>query len=126
MKTEKLFEKYGRRVKLTINRDGVHNEYSYKAFVQPLRYKNKLYLRGKFTEIGKNKQDYYLYIGPPKYDISSVDAIADHLSFDGTEYLVYRTEKHNASGEDVYIWAIIRPVSDDSEDFSQEGGEAVG
>lgn len=117
MKTKKIFEKYGQRAVLSIGGITVKNQ-NFKAFIQPLRYKNKLYLRGKFTEIGKNREDYYLYMGPPDVDISSVDGIKTHLYIDEKEYLVYRTERHTVMSQTVYFWAIIRPVVADYENDS--------
>lgn len=126
MKTEKLFERYGTAATVRIIGE-VSQTYNFKAFVQPLRYKNKLYLRGKYTEIGKNKEDYYLYIGPPDIDISQVDGEFVTLSIDEVPYLVYRTEKHNISGENAYNWAIIRPiVTDDEADEDDEDEEDYG
>ena len=127
MKTEKLFERYGREAKLTVIAEQTQVT-EFKAFVQPLRYKNKLYLRGKYTEIGKNKEDYYLYIGPPEIDISSVDGVFTLLSIGDTGYLVYRSEKHNVGGKDIYIWAIIRPIVEDNEEVTEDdyGGGGVG
>lgn len=128
MKTEKLFERYGKSAVYTVI--GQQRQITeFKAFVQPLRYKNKLYLRGKYTEIGKNKEDYYLYIGPPQIDVSAVDGIFTLLEIDGTGYLVYRTEKHSIGEKDIYIWAIIRPIVEDNEtddDLPSSGGGAVG
>lgn len=127
MKTKRIFEKYGLDAVLSVISETVEN-HKFKAFVQPLRYKNKLYLRGKFTEIGKNKEDYYLYIGPPDIDISGVDGFKKRLYIDCEEYLVYRTEKHTSTGKVVYNWAIIRPVTPDSEDDNTPpgSGEAAG
>lgn len=128
MKTKKFFERYGKSAVYTVI--GQQRQITeFKAFIQPLRYKNKLYLRGKYTEIGKNKEDYYLYIGPPEVDVSAVDGIFTLLEIDGTGYLVYRTEKHSIGEKDIYIWAIIRPIVEDSEtddELLSSGGGAVG
>lgn len=121
MRTEIFFEKYGRSTKL-ITEKNVTTVLEYKSFLQPLRYKNKLYLRGKYTEIGKNGEDYYLYIGPAEYDISAVDAFNVRLVIGETDYVVYRTEKHYIGDEVIYIWAIVRPVIADTGDGSDEGG----
>ena len=127
MKTEKLFEKYGQKAKLKIIGEE-STIYNFKAFIQPLRYKNKLYLRGKYTEIGKNREDYYLYIGPPDIDISGVDGVFTILYIGEESYLVYRAEKHNVGGKDIYVWAIIRPVTlgEDNDEGNEAGGGAVG
>ncbi|MGN0443277.1 MAG: hypothetical protein ACI4F5_01515 [Acutalibacteraceae bacterium] len=127
MNTKRLFEKYGQKATLSVGGETVKN-YDFRAFVQPLRYKNKLYLRGKFTEIGKNRQDYYLYIGPPDIDISEVDGSKTRLYIGQEEYLAYRTEKHKLADDTVYFWAIIRPVTPETEENTDtdDETEAVG
>lgn len=122
MKTEKFFEKYGQKAILSVGGETVKS-YDFKAFVQPLRYKNKLYLRGKFTEIGKNREDYYLYIGPPDIDISEADGFRTRLYIGQEEYLVYRTEKHKVADDTVYLWAIIRPVISETEEDTDNDDE---
>lgn len=42
-----------------------------RAFISPLRYKNKMYLYGVNTEIGYNSQGHYLYIGHPTPDLTA-------------------------------------------------------
>lgn len=80
------------------------------AVVEPLRYKNKIYLRGTYTEIGRNHQDFYLYIGPPDVDISDTDSITKVLIINGVSYVVDRAENHAMGNKNIYMWAIIRPV----------------
>ena len=62
------FEKFGSSVRLT---DGA-GWYSpvYKAFLQPLRYKNKMYLEGTYTPIGRDNTGLYLYLVKNGVDIS--------------------------------------------------------
>lgn len=110
MNTGKIFEKYGLEANLYDYSGDALVSYDFKAFVQALRYKNKVYLRGTYTELGKNQQDYYLYIGPADVDVSNVDGAVRVLNINGTEYLVDRTEQHHIGNENVYTWAIIRPV----------------
>ena len=126
MNISKKFNSYGQSAALEYPSDNVTKHF--RAFVQALRYKNKLYLRGKFTEIGKNPQDYYLYLGPPQIDVSSVDGINIKLKINDTYYIVYRSEKHYIKDECVYIWAIIRPVTvvDNEDSEENPGGGAVG
>ncbi|MDR1464916.1 MAG: hypothetical protein LBJ11_06425, partial [Oscillospiraceae bacterium] len=44
----------------------------YGAFLQPLRYKNKMYLGGVNTRIGFNREGYYLYLGPAGHDLTKL------------------------------------------------------
>ena len=88
MKIEKLLNTYGRTVEL--NEGDFSKEY--KAFIQPLRYKNKMYLDGIYTQIGFNSQGHYLYIGPPDPDLTLAEDNA-FLFADGIKYQSYRAER---------------------------------
>ncbi len=111
MTAKYLIEKYGQDARLIDNQTGQFVDY--KAMVQPLRYKNKLYLRGTFTELGRNQQDYYLYMGPGDIDISDVDSGAKTLLVGGVSYVVDRMEKHYLANWLIYHWAIIHPTVTD-------------
>lgn len=106
MTAEKLLKKYGREVKLC---DQSGTKQSCKAMIEPLRYKNKMYLDGIYTEIGFNSQGHYLYIGPPQMDLT-LAADSEFLTADGTSYQIDRAEKVYNKGEVFYIWAIIRTI----------------
>lgn len=60
----------------------------FRAAIQPLRYKNKMYLGGVYTEIGKAKYDYFLYIGPPDHDISRLSADSRIIDSSGRGFTV--------------------------------------
>ena len=62
-KLQALIERYGRSVSLSME-DGWHSP-QFRALIQPLRYKNKMYLEGVHTPIGIHDPGYYLYIGLP-------------------------------------------------------------
>ncbi len=104
--TEKNIDLYGSRVTLRIN----DNEYKTSAFIQPLRYKNKMYVDGYFLPQGYVDGGHFLYIGKvtPKF----TNPLEDNLiTLDKTkeEYIVKRVETFRVCDEDVYIWAIITP-----------------
>ncbi len=105
MTAEPIFKKHGRNVTLT---DGDKKE-SFKALIQPLRYKNKMYLDGVYTEIGFNSQGHYLYIGPPAPDLTVVGETAT-IDSEGVSYRIDRAERVYNAGEVFYIWAIIRTI----------------
>ena len=105
MRVDSIFLKYGREVTLT---DGSKTE-SGKALIQPLRYKNKMYLDGVYTEIGFNSQGRYLYIGPPVPDLTLASDSAKVTS-GSTSYRIDRAERVYNGNEVFYIWAIIRTI----------------
>lgn len=80
-----------------------------KAFISPLRYKNKMYLYGVNTEIGYNSQGHYLYIGPPEPDLT-LAASDSYISATGKKFRVDRAEKVYKGDEPFYIWAVVREI----------------
>ena len=106
MNLNKEFNRYGKIMTIK-NPDGSSTE-PFKAFIQPLRYKNKMYLYGVNTEIGYNSQGYYLYIGPAQYDLTKNSEAL--IVCDNTKYMIDRCEKMDFEGRIVYVWAIIRTV----------------
>ena len=104
---ESIFSRYGRPAEF-VSKDG-ETINKMRAFISPLRYKNKMYLYGVNTEIGYNSQGHYLYIGPPDPDIT-LAADGEYVTCMGEKYRIDRAEKVY-KGEDVfYIWAIIRVI----------------
>ena len=103
-----IINKFGNTVYLTAK--GSWQSATFNAFIQPLRYKNKLYMTGDFTPIGRNTNDLYLYLGPKNHNFSdSAENYQIHDSF-GNSYIIDRAEPILFKGEVLYIWAIIRKV----------------
>lgn len=102
-----VFEKYGRAASFS-SKDG-ETIAEMKAFISPLRYKNKMYLYGVNTEIGYNSQGHYLYIGPPDPDLTAAEE-GGYVSCLGEKYRIDRAEKVYKGDEVFYIWAIIRVI----------------
>ncbi len=105
MTSNAIFDSYARKI-------SVHDAGTVKtgkAFIQPLRYKNKMYLDGIYTEIGFNSQGHYLYIGPPEPDLTLISD-SGYISSDGTNYRIDRAERVYLGEKIFYIWAIIRTI----------------
>lgn len=107
MRAESIFEDYGRPAEFASKEGKIIKEM--RAFISPLRYKNKMYLYGVNTEIGYNSQGYYLYIGPPDPDLTKADN-GEYISCLGEKYRIDRAEKVYKGSEVFYIWAIIRVI----------------
>ncbi len=105
MTTETIFRTQGRNV--SFFDEG--KEQSFKALIQPLRYKNKMYLDGIYTEIGFNSQGHYLYIGPPSPDLT-LASDKGYLVADSVSYQIDRAERVYNGDTVFYIWAIIRTI----------------
>lgn len=107
MKLDSVFEKYGRPAEY-VSASG-EKLTDMRAFISPLRYKNKMYLYGVNTEIGYNSQGHYLYIGPCEPDLTLAQN-GEYVSCLGEKFRIDRAEKVY-KGEDIfYIWAIIRVI----------------
>ena len=105
--TSKNIDLYGSKVTLEI--DNV--KYKTKAFVQPLRYKNKMYVDGYFLAQGYLDGGHYLYIG--KADFKFTDPIENNIiTLDNSliQFIVKRFEVFQICDKDIYIWAIITPL----------------
>ena len=111
MKIDDVINKFGRTVQLRLF-VGSWMSNRFNAFIQPLRYKNKLYMTGDVTPIGKNAEDVYLYLGPKNHNFC--DSISKYKICDdfGNTYIIDRAEEIIFKNEVVYIWAIIRKITE--------------
>ena len=113
MDITKFLNLYGRRARFE-EEDGWTSR-DFHCFIQPLRYKNKMYLYGVNTQIGFNAQGNYLYIGPPDCDVTKLsDDVVLHVG--ENRYRIDRAEKVYCGEKLYYIWAIIRTVVEESEE----------
>lgn len=84
-----------------------------KAFVEPLRYKNKVYVGGKYHRLGFLNTEKYLYVGPADYElIQNTSVIQTH----NCKYIVKRCETYYVKDCAVYVWAILLPYGSALED----------
>ncbi len=107
MRLAPVFIRQGRETRV-LYEDGSLSA-AFRGFIQPLRYKNKMYLFGVNTAIGFDSEGRYLYIGPPGYDLTALPGGACLLC-GGVKYRVERAEKVYKGSEPFYIWAIVRVV----------------
>lgn len=106
MDFSKIF-KFGSTVWLENN--GWRSE-RYKAYLQPVRYKNKVYLEGDFTEIGVNKNDVYIYLGPANHDLAQGNNGLEVVDVNYNRYIIDRSEKVTVDDKVCYIWAVLRQI----------------
>lgn len=104
---KRIMERFGRQIRLCLPGDTQSEAFG--AFVQPLRYKNKMYLGGVNTRIGFNREGYYLYLGPPEHDLTDLPDGAFLAQGDET-FTIDRAEKVYFCDEVSHIWAIIRSI----------------
>lgn len=103
---EQMIERFGNTVTITMNQEEPKKT---KAFIQPLRYKNKMYIDGNFLPGGYIDGGHYLYIGLPQFrlDKSSGDTVI--TTAQGEPFMVKRAELYAFTDTPVYVWAILTP-----------------
>lgn len=104
----KYIARFGRKMVLS-NADG---DTEFSAFLQPLRYKNKMYLSSTFTEIGFDTLRKFILICPADIDITTVDGINVLLKFEDDDYCVDHCEKVYMKNKPLYYWAIVHQNND--------------
>ena len=88
----------------TINRtDGTVLETH--ALIQPLLYKNKLYVELQPSEYGKFDDGCYLFLGPADSEFAADDIVI----INGEKYITERYEMMYLFSQKLYGWAILRP-----------------
>lgn len=104
--SHKLFDKFGVRMSYVVSAKKGES-FDFYAFLQPLRYKNKLYLSGVPTELGYDGLNKYLLICPHTVDLDKIDGINYRLCFGDKAYGVDHHEIIYNMDQPVYLWAII-------------------
>lgn len=102
------FQKYGRT--LTYERGGVIT--TFRAFLQPLRFKNKMYLSDHLTEIGYDTLRKFVLICPVDIEITAVDGINVVLRAGDDSFCVDHCEKVFAGDRPLYYWAVVHQNND--------------
>ncbi len=112
MKIEKMiktiFKKYGQQAEVNLR----HKKYNIEAFVQHMRYKNKMYIDLPLAAVGQRDNGCYLYIGPPECDFSNNWGGVE-LFIGGYRYLVKRAQMIYFGTTPLYVWAVLyRTISE--------------
>ena len=109
-RVKKLINRYGQTVCAEL--ESGERSLDYKAFVQPVRYKNKMYLNAVESPIGTVSENYYLYVGPYDVQLNSIDEpVTIHTAI--MSCTVERAEAVFLDNEILYVWAILRRVIED-------------
>lgn len=101
----KLIEKHG--IYLTLA-DG---SFTWRAFVEPLRYKNKLYVEESSVPEGMINRTAYRYIGPPDIDLNKIAPRGTLISMGNTLVTVSHSEEVSFDGNPIYIYGILNYYS---------------
>ncbi len=99
----RLFEKLGVEI---ISSDG-ENTTAFTGFLQPLRYKNKIYLSGVPTELGYDGLNKYLLMAPPEVDETCLKSRAYTIRCGDETFSVDHCEPVYLGKKMLYYWAIV-------------------
>lgn len=89
-------------------------KFSVKGILQPLLYKNKMYLGGEQLPEGYFDTGHYLFICPPEVKLPVLGTA--FLESKGQKYVLKRSETVTVNGEALYIWAVLSPYKEPSEE----------
>lgn len=89
---------------LTLVMDGVGS--TIHAVLQPMRYKNKMYLDSNNTKLGMVDESCFLLIGPPEAKLyENRNFVVDE---NGRLYSIVKSERVFLLDKPAYTWAIMR------------------
>lgn len=84
-----------------------------RAIVEPLRYKNKIYIGGEQRSLGSLSRERYLYIGQPDVPLRANTSVIESVA---GKYIVKRCETYFVQDRPIYVWAIMVPFGARRED----------
>ncbi|HHW45537.1 MAG TPA: hypothetical protein GXX17_01330 [Clostridiales bacterium] len=102
---DRIIEKYG----VPVTTHGSGGRFETHAFIQPLRYKNKMYIDLDMDRMGKVDEGCYLYIGKADVPLEFKSQQTEITSPLGN-FVVARSEKVCIGTDALYIWAILNPL----------------
>lgn len=105
-----VINRFGKSVEIISKKD---TNVSTKAFIQPLRYKDQMYMGGKCIDIGYINGKSYLYIGSKdvRLDLYPFNTI---LKTNEDNYVVKRAQAVYLGEDILYVWAIIQVYVEDN------------
>lgn len=103
-KFKSFLEKAGEKTNVVI---GQESNMTY-ALIEPMRYKNKLYLEMPRDILGFTDKECFLYLGPSDVDFVGAenDTVIRTVS---KAFNVTRADRLMVAGEPQYIWAVLTP-----------------
>ncbi len=101
---ESVLERYGKPLCVKMGTQS----HDVKAFLEPLRYQNKMYLDYENYDLGLHDNTCLLYIGPADPDIS-LDIDSAVISDGGRAYMIKRADRMSIGEEPIYVRAVLVP-----------------
>ncbi len=105
-------KRYGEHLTITTEKGKLR----VKGILQPLLYKNKMYLGGTQLPDGYFDNGCYLLICPPEAKLPVLGSAFVENS--GKKYILKRSETVNIKAQSLYVWAVLTPYGEPlEEDF---------
>ena len=98
---ERLFERHGDRVKITVENSTV----TVHGFIRPMMYKNKMYADNTYSSLGEIDESCFLYIGPY---VNGMENKHSHILSGGKGYVVAKLSPINYRGKQLFVRGILR------------------
>lgn len=105
---KKQLEKIGNAVSLS---DGGVTTQEFKAYIYPLWRRKSSAFEPAYTEVGPESREYYLYIGPSKFDITALSAYGEVL-FNGFHFSFTRRDSVKCGNEIIYYTGILKKIKE--------------
>ena len=109
-----MINRYGENIRIT---DGKTVNKA-KAIIQPLMYKNKMYLNGTAMAAGDFDGGHYQMIAPAETSFGDFKRV--RIEAEAKTYIIKRAEVIRADDTDLYIWAVLTPYYPQGEDDYEE------
>ena len=109
-----MLNRYGEKIRI-VNGNKVCGA---KAVIQPLMYKNKMYLNGISMNAGDFDGGHYQMIAPAQTDFGDFRSV--RIEAEKNTYIIKRAELVRAGDKDLYYWAVLTPFYPQGEDDYEE------
>lgn len=101
----RMLNRYGRKCEIVPF--GSERKIYVKALINPLLYKNRLYVGGKYLPDGFYDGGHYLYIGDPRVSLNKFP-VGSTLKVGTTTYIIKHTEEYYIDEKPLYCWAVLQ------------------
>ena len=102
-KIRKAIDRFGMEALVTVGTEKIN----VRCFIQPMRYKNKMYIDSQYTKLGIVDESWFLYRGPAECPLTEGSDAAVTVD-KNTVYNCVKTETVYLCGDPAYTWAILR------------------
>ncbi len=103
-------ERFGETITVTTEQ----GQKTIRGILQPLLYKNKMYISGKHLPSGYFDMGHYLLICTPEVSLPVVGNA--FFECGGKRYILKRSEVVKEKGNSLYLWAVLCPYTEPAEE----------